>query len=312
MQPVIRQMRGTIVKALAGFYYVKPDGFVDSAEPANCEDPAQWIYACKARGIFKNEGIKPYVGDDVEFEVTHQEDREAVITDIKERRNSFIRPPIANVQQFAVIAAAAKPKPNTDIIDKFLVNAEKYDTEIIICINKTDLDKNASVQKLKEIYEDIYPMYFVSGKTGEGMEELKKALEGKRTAFAGASGVGKSTILNYLHPKADAATGSISQKTSRGRHTTRHVELFSLEPSGEVFDTPGFTSFETVDAEEDELQELFPEIGKLAGECRFDDCRHIAEPDCAVRKAVDVGRISSSRYDSYLNQLKEIRQRNSY
>ena len=293
-------MKGTIVKALAGFYYV------DSKEPS------EGIYACKARGIFKNEGIKPYVGDDVEFEVTHQQDMEAVITDIKARRNSFIRPPIANVQQFAVIAAAAKPKPNPDIIDKFLVNAEKYDTEIIICINKTDLDKNGSAEKLREIYEGIYPMYFLSGKTGEGMEELKKALVGKRTAFAGASGVGKSTILNYLHPKAAAATGSISQKTSRGRHTTRHVELFRLEPSGEVFDTPGFTSFETVDAGEEELQEYFPEIGKLAAGCRFDDCRHIAEPDCAVLKALEEGRISRSRYDSYLNQLKEIRQRNSY
>lgn len=275
----------------------------------DCEDG---VYECKARGIFKNEGIKPYVGDNVEFEVTHQQDREAVITNIEERENSFIRPPIANVRQFAIIAAAAKPKPNPDIIDKFLVNAEKYDTEIIICINKTDLDKNGSVQKLKEIYEGLYPMYFVSGKTGEGMEELKKALEGKRTAFAGASGVGKSTILNYLHPEAAAATGSVSQKTSRGRHTTRHVELFRINPSGEVFDTPGFTSFETVDVEEDELPELFPEIRKLTGKCRFDDCRHIAEPECAVLDAVSKGIISPGRYDSYLNQLKEIRQRNSY
>lgn len=290
-------MKGTIVKALAGFYYV---------------DTGDEIYACRARGIFKNQGIKPYVGDEVDMEVTHEQDREGFVTVIHDRKNSFIRPPIANVQQFAVIAAAARPAPNTDVIDKFLANAEKSGTEILICINKTDIDKKGNTQWLKDIYGKIYPVFLISGKTGEGLDELKKALAGKRTAFAGASGVGKSTILNALGPDALAETGSISEKTKRGRHTTRHVELFRIDNGGEIYDTPGFTSFETTDASEEELQHLFPEISRYAEKCRFDDCRHIAEPECAVREALEKGEISESRYGSYLHQLDEIRSRNSY
>ena len=290
-------MRGRIVKALAGFYYV---------------DTGEGIYMCRARGIFKNEGIKPYVGDDVSIQITHEGDMEAVLNEIHERKNCFVRPPIANVGQFAIIVAAAKPLPNTDVIDKFLVNAERAGTDIIMVINKTDIDKKGNTEKLKKIYEGLYPVFCVSGKTGEGTEELKSALAGKRTAFAGASGVGKSTILNLLHPVASAKTGSVSEKTSRGRHTTRHVELFDTDNGGEIFDTPGFTSFETTDAAEDELQHYFPEIAMIAGKCRFDDCRHIAEPDCAVLSALEEGRISESRYRSYLNQLEEIRSRNNY
>ena len=290
-------MKGTIIKALSGFYYV---------------DTGEEIYACRARGIFKNQGIKPYVGDEVDMEVTHEQDKEGFITAINERKNSFIRPPIANVQQFAVIASAARPDPNTDIIDKFLANAEKAGTEIVICINKTDIDKKGNTEWLKSIYSDIYRVFIVSGKTGEGLEELKSVLAGKRTAFAGASGLGKSTILNGLHPDAPAETGSVSEKTKRGRHTTRHVELFRLDNGGEIYDTPGFTSFETTDATEEELQHLFPEISRFAGKCRFDNCRHIAEPECAVRQALDRGDISISRYESYLSQLEEIKERNSY
>ena len=290
-------MRGRIVKALAGFYYV---------------ETCCGIYTCRARGIFKNEGIKPYVGDDVGIEVTHEGDMEAVLTKIHERENCFVRPPIANVEQFAIIVAAAKPQPNTDVIDKFLVNAERAGTDVIMVINKTDIDKKGNTEKLKAIYNSIYPVFCISGKTGEGTDELKDALAAKRTAFAGASGVGKSTILNLLHPVASAKTGSVSEKTSRGRHTTRHVELFRIENGGEIFDTPGFTSFETTDATEDELQRYFPEIDEFAGQCKFDDCRHIAEPDCAVLAAMEEGKISESRYRSYLNQIGEIRSRNSY
>ena len=290
-------MRGRILKALAGFYYV---------------ETCCGIYTCRARGIFKNEGIKPYVGDDVSIEVTHEGDMEAVLTKIHERENCFVRPPIANVEQFAIIVAAAKPQPNTDVIDKFLVNAERAGTDVIMVINKTDIDKKGNTEKLKAIYNSIYPVFCISGKTGEGTDELKDALAAKRTAFAGASGVGKSTILNLLHPVASAKTGSVSEKTSRGRHTTRHVELFRIENGGEIFDTPGFTSFETTDATEDELQRYFPEIDEFAGQCKFDDCRHIAEPDCAVLAAMEEGKISESRYRSYLNQIGEIRSRNSY
>lgn len=288
---------GTIVKALAGFYYV---------------DTGDTVYACRARGIFKNEGIKPYVGDHVEIDITHEQDKEAVITAISPRKNSFIRPPVSNVSQFAVIVAAAKPEPNMAVLDKFLVNAEKAHTDIVICVNKTDIDKKGNTGLLRKIYEGIYPVYPVCGKTGEGLDVLRDILKGKRTAFAGPSGAGKSTLINILHPQALAETGVVSHKTSRGRHTTRHVELFTLEDGGEVFDTPGFTSFEAVETDEQELAYLFPEIRALAGRCRFDNCRHMAEPECAVREAVEEGLITKSRYDSYVSQLEEIKARNTY
>lgn len=285
-------MEGIIVKAVSGFYYVKTD---------------DRVYACKARGLFKNEGITPYVGDEVSMEVTHDEDGEGFVTKIHDRKNSFIRPPIANVEQFAIVVSSARPNPNTDVLDKFLVMAERNDTDVIIVITKTDIDKKENSKRLMEVYEGLYPIYRVNGKTGEGIEDLKEALKGKRTAFAGASGVGKSTILNHLHPDADAKTGNVSKKTNRGRHTTRHVELYEMEFGGEIYDTPGFTSFEISGISEEELQFLFPEIRQLVGKCKFDDCRHLKEPDCAVTAALKEERISESRYASYVSRLEDIR-----
>lgn len=285
-------MRGRIVKAVSGFYYVKTEGRV---------------YACKARGVFKNEGITPYVGDEVDMEITHEKDGEGFVTAIHERKNSFIRPPIANVGQFAIVVSATKPNPNTDVLDKFLVMAEKNDTEAIMVITKSDLDKKDNCKWLREIYENIYPIYMVNGKSGEGIDKLRKALKGKRTAFAGASGVGKSTILNHLHPEAEAETGNVSSKTKRGRHTTRHVELYEMESGTEIYDTPGFTSFEIIGGDEEELQFLFPEMREYIGKCRFDNCRHLKEPGCRVTRAVKEGKITESRYASYVSGLEAIR-----
>ena len=286
-------MQGTIIKAIAGFYYVKTD---------------EGIYECRARGIFKNEGITPYVGDEVSIEVTHEGDMEGFVTEIAQRSNSFIRPPIANVEQFAIVVAATKPKPSTLIIDKFLVMAEHSGTDIVLIITKADIDKAGHAKRLESIYKSIYPVYIVNPKTGHGMESLEEVLKGKRTAFAGASGVGKSTLLNRLHPEANAQVGGVSEKTKRGRHTTRHVELYDMDFGGQIYDTPGFTSFEIMEADEDELHHMFPEMRPYIGKCRFDDCRHLEEPECAVLRALEEGKINESRYASYRAQIESIRE----
>lgn len=285
-------MEGIVVKGIAGFYYVKVDNDV---------------YQCKARGIFKKDGIKVAVGDYVSIQLNEGSD--ALITEIKERRNSFIRPPIVNVDCFAVVFAATNPEPNFFVIDKFLVMAEKSNTEIIICVNKVDVADKDKVGKIKNIYANIYPIVFLSAKTGEGVDELKEKLRGKKCALAGPSGVGKSTILNALEPKVDVETGKISEKTKRGKHTTRHVEIFDTTFGAMIFDTPGFTSFEVLEADEEELAHFYPEMQDYLGQCKYDNCRHIKEPQCSVREAVTEGKISKSRYNSYVEQIKEIREK---
>lgn len=293
-------MEGTIVKGIAGFYYVKAENRV---------------YQCKARGIFKKQGIVPVAGDRVAIDLVEEkkaDEIEAVIHTIYDRKNIFIRPPVANVDCFAIILAAAHPKPNLSITDKFLVMAEKSHTEILVCINKADLVSPETLEELQRIYRDLYPVICLSGKTGQGMDVLRSMMQGKKTALAGPSGVGKSTILNRLAPQAMAETGDISGKTKRGRHTTRHSELFQLDEETMIFDTPGFTSFEIMEAEEEELSFFFPEMATYQGKCRYDNCRHKKEPDCAVRQAVEEGRIHPSRYASYLAQLEEIQEKNRY
>lgn len=288
-------MRGIIVKGIAGFYYVKTE---------------EKIYQCKARGIFKKDGITPYVGDEVVIEKLDED--EAVVNEILPRKNSFIRPPIANVDCFVIVVAAAKPDPNTDIIDKFLVMAEKNHTDIVICINKIDLVSEGKLHELEEIYQDIYPLVSVCGKTGAGIEEFAEHLKGRKCALAGPSGAGKSTLLNRLQSNYTVETGAISDKTKRGKHTTRHVELFETDFGALLFDTPGFTSFDILDAEEDELHYLYPEMAPFIGGCKYDDCRHVKEPECRVIEAVQEGKIHGSRYQSYLNQYKEIQERRKY
>ena len=291
-------MKGTIVKGIAGFYYVKPE---------NGGDPIQ----CKARGLFRKDGKKPYVGDHVLFE--QEEDQDGFITEILDRTNVFIRPPIANVDCFVIVCAAAKPAPNLQVLDQFLVMVEKEQVEALVVFNKVDCADEDAIERLREIYEGLYPVFFVSAKTGEGVEELKERLRGKQSALAGPSGVGKSTLLNAIIGDERMETGQISAKTGRGKHTTRHAELFSLsEGDGMIFDTPGFTSFEILEAEEDQLQFLFPEMAPYVGQCRYDDCRHRKEPDCAVRQALEEGKIHPSRYESYLTFLETIQQTKKY
>lgn len=288
-------MRGLIVKGIGGFYYVKT---------------ADGIYQAKGRGIFKKEGITLAVGDNVELEVLP--DGDGVINEILPRKNQFIRPPIANVDCFIVVFAAAKPKPNFSIIDKFLIMAEAGNMDAVLCINKCDLASDEELARIRDIYEGIYPMFFVSAKTGEGIDSLDTYISGKRAAFAGPSGVGKSTITNLIVPQANMETGKISSKTSRGKHTTRHVEIFESREGGLVFDTPGFTSFDILEADEAALSDYYPEFASYKGKCRFDNCRHLKEPDCRIREAVERGEISMARYESYLTNLEQVKKRKKY
>ena len=289
-------MIGLIVKGIGGFYYVKDD-------EGN-------VTQCRARGSFKNEGITPCVGDKVDYEIL--DDGDGIVEKIYPRKNHFIRPPVSNIDLMAIVTTASTPKPVPYIIDKFLVMAERSGAEIIICVNKADKAKKKILSELKEVYGNIYPVHVISAATGEGLEELKDALKGKKCAFAGPSGVGKSTLINALNPGMELETGEISKKTNRGKHTTRHVEIFTLPFGAMIYDTPGFTSFDVFENEVTMLQHNFPEMREYLGKCNYDDCIHLKEPECSVLDALEEGKISKSRYDSYVRMIEEIRKKKNY
>ena len=272
-------MQGIIVKGIGGFYYIK-------AADNN-------VYECKARGVFRNEKITPVIGDNVEIDIKNGK---GSIVKIFERRNELIRPSVANTDMLVLVVAAASPSPNMPLIDKMLINAQINGIEPIICINKTDLSDGGEIA---EIYKKAgFCVLRVCAEKNEGIEDLKKVITGKVSAFAGLSGVGKSSILSIILGDT-LETGAVSEKILRGRHTTRHVELFELDGGGFVFDTPGFSSLEVYGIKASELQEYFPETEKYRNNCRFRGCMHINEPDCAVKEAVNDGIISTSRYESY-------------
>ncbi len=296
-------MQGKIMKGIAGFYYVYTK---------------QGLVECKARGIFRKEQIKPLVGDLVEVEIT--EDTEAApempagnIVEILPRSNELVRPAVANVDQALVIFAIVKPDPNYNLLDRFLINMKKQALPCVICFNKKDLASEQERGELLAAYEGCgYRVIFVSGTAGEGFSELAECLEGKTTVLAGPSGVGKSTIVNRLYPQANMETGEISRKIERGKHTTRHAQLFALGENTFICDTPGFTSLSIGDMEKEELCGYYAEFAPCEENCRFRGCSHIREPSCGVRQALAEGRISRVRYDNYVLLYEELKSRRKY
>lgn len=286
-------MVGTIMKGIGGFYYVKAS---DS------------IYECKARGIFRKEKITPMIGDKVNIETDGEKGSIGSIIEIMPRKSSLIRPPVANVDTMMLVVAAASPEPNLFLIDKMLINAEINNITPVICINKTDIKKREDIE---EIYSKAeYKIFSVSAERQDGTDLLMDYLKDKTTAFAGLSGVGKSSLLSII-TNGELETGSISEKISRGKHTTRHVELFELESGGFVLDTPGFSSLEIENIKADDLWQYFPEMADSQNKCRFRGCSHINEPDCYIKEKLENGEMAQSRYDSYTqiyNKLKSVKE----
>jgi ribosome biogenesis GTPase len=293
-------MTGKIIKGIAGFYYV--------------HDRVNRIYECKAKGIFRKRGIKPVVGDDVEFSITDAEALEGNIDEILPRRNELIRPLSANVDQALVVFAAASPDPNFNLLDRFLVMMQVREIPVHICFNKSDLVNDEVMARYSAIYENAgYPVHFISAGEGHGAEEILALLRGKTTILAGPSGVGKSTLTNLVQPEAAMETGAISKKIQRGKHTTRHAELFCVEADTYLMDTPGFSSMNIEEIDEKQLKYYFPEFEEYVPECKFgDDCVHIGEPVCGVKAAVKEGRIAKSRYENYGLLYQELKGRRKY
>ena len=280
---MMKKTEGRILRSLSGFYDVQTQ---------------EGLITCRARGILRREGNSPLTGDLVEITV---EKGKGMVEKILPRKNHFIRPAVANVDALVIFAANVNPVTEPFLIDRVAAIAGDQNVQAVLCVNKCDLDP---AMDLGRIYEHAgFPVICTSAETGEGVEDLRALLEGKLTAFTGNSGVGKSSILNRLAPELQLETGEVSEKLGRGRHTTRHVELYRLGENTYVADTPGFSSFDTDQMElilKENLQYAFPDFGSYLGKCRFDDCSHRREPDCAVRAAVEAGEIERSRYESYL------------
>ena len=292
-------MQGKIIKGIAGFYYVH---VVESG-----------VYECKAKGVFRKEKIKPLVGDDVDIEILDENEKTGNIISILPRKNELIRPAVANIDQALVVFAVTKPSPHFNLLDRFLVMMESKQIPVILCFNKEDLADFSEIERLEQIYYGCgYPCVFTSAIENKNIEQIKELLRGKTTAIAGPSGVGKSSIINILQPKANMETGSISRKIERGKHTTRHSELFWIEGDSYIMDTPGFSSLYVNDFEKEELKYYFPEFEKYEGKCRFNGCDHIHEPGCAVKEAVEKGIISKVRYDDYNEMYQELKNKRRY
>lgn len=290
---------GKIIKGIAGFYYVHVE--------------QEGVYECRAKGIFRKSGEKPLVGDNVRIEILSRDEMEGNLVEILPRKNVLIRPAVANVDQALVIFAAAKPKPNFNLLDRFLVMMAWQDVDTVICFNKKDIASQEEETELRRIYSGAKSrVLFTSAREEEGIEEIREILKGKTTTVAGPSGVGKSSLINLLVPEAKMETGEISHKIDRGRHTTRHSELFYVEADTYIMDTPGFSSLILPDMEKEDLKDCFAEFKDYEDGCRFKGCMHLNEPDCAVKKAVEEGQISLRRYTSYQELFEELKNRRKY
>lgn len=281
---------GRVIEGRGGFYFVQDD---------------DKIIVATARGILKRDNQLIYVGDLVEYETLPND--EAVITRIYERSNYLTRPPVSNLEMLVVVFAAATPQVNYPVVDKLIAACEFKNIDVSVCITKKDLVTEEELKDHLETYENIYSSVSVNGITGEGIHDLMDIIRGKNVALAGPSGVGKSTIINHITGEFSAETGSISERTGRGKHTTRHVEIFALPDGTNIYDTPGFTSLELPELEITEVREAFPEFRKLNHLCKYSDCIHINEPECAVKQALSEGKIGKTRYESYCLMIDEVR-----
>ena len=288
---MMKTENGMILKGIGGFYYVRTDS---------------GLIECKARGKFRKKSEKPVIGDRVCIEI--QDDGTGYMMSIEPRKNQLMRPAVANIDQLVIVCSAAPPVTEGLLIDKVTAIASHKDMETLIVINKCDLNPG---DRLYEIYTKAgFPVFRVSAETGEGIEALRTALQGKVSAFAGNSGVGKSSLLNSIDAQFQMKTGTISPKTERGRHTTRHVELVELAGGGFIADTPGFSAFDTEKMDlilKDELQYTFREFEPYLNQCQFTGCAHVKEKGCAIRAAVETGEISKERHDSYCKLYETVK-----
>lgn len=293
-------MKGKIIKGIAGFYYVHVPN----------ED---MVYECKAKGIFRNQKVKPLVGDDVQIDTKDQPEGKGTITDIFLRKNELIRPAVANVDQALVIFAAAEPSPNLNLLDRFLIMMQRQKVNTVICFNKKDIVTEKEMSLLIDTYMiSGYDVVSTSMLKKDNLSGVYQLIKGKTTVLAGPSGVGKSSFVNEIKPEAGMETGSISEKIKRGKHTTRHSELIYVEENTYVMDTPGFSSLYINEIEKDELKDYFREFTAFEDKCRFIGCMHLNEPDCAVKEALNEGKISHIRYDNYVNLYKELKEIKRY
>ena len=281
-------MDGIIIKGIGGFYYIKTD---------------EGIIECKARGKFRYNSLKPMVGDRVTIKV---ENGKGVIEDIHERSSELIRPTVANVTQAFVVFAIKNPDINLDLLNRFLTLCEYNDIHAVVCLNKEDLCTEEEKENLKELINDIgYEVLFINAKEGKGFDALKERLEHNITVLCGPSGAGKSTLLNSFIDREHMETGSVSEKIGRGKHTTRHSELIDVD-NGYLVDTPGFTTLDVTFIDRDSLKYCFPEFNDYNNLCKFNGCNHYKEPKCAVKEAVEEGKINKLRYEFYIKTLEEI------
>ena len=287
-------IEGRIIKGIGGFYYIETE---------------KVLYECRARGIFRKNKITPLVGDFVKISVVDEDNKKGVVEEIQERKTELVRPPIANVNKALIVFAVKNPTPHLSLLDRFIVLAERENLEIVIILTKIDLDDDNTFEKIKNIYEPCgYKVIGVSNLENKNIDKVKEELKDNTVVFAGPSGVGKSSLLNQIDSNFQLKTGDVSDKIKRGKHTTRHAELFELKFGGMVADTPGFSSLTLDDIEDIDLKDYFIEFEDY-DDCKFGSrCIHQNEPNCAVKEAVENGEIPKERYESYIQLLNEIRQ----
>ncbi|EGG83163.1 ribosome small subunit-dependent GTPase A [Lachnospiraceae bacterium 2_1_46FAA] len=292
-------MQGKIIKGIAGFYYVHVVEF--------------GVYECKAKGAFRKEKVKLLVGDNVEIDILNEEKKLGNVVKLLPRENELIRPAVSNIDQALVVFAITKPKPHFNLLDRFLVMMESKKIPIVLCFNKKDIAEEKEIRELEEIYSSCgYHIIFTSAKEEENIKLVKEVLKGKTTAVAGPSGVGKSSLINLFQSEIQMETGCISEKIERGKHTTRHSELIPIDDNSYIMDTPGFSSLYVNDFEKEELKYYFPEFEQYEGLCKFNGCDHIHEPNCAVKQAVEEGKIHKVRYENYIEMYKELQEKRRY